>query len=62
MKQKKEFRSFYQNIIELILAKKTEIDAFTKKALQKTKTKTKTNAKTKTKNKKSIRTKTRRNH
>jgi hypothetical protein len=33
MKQKKEFRSFYQNVIELILARKVEIDAFIKKAL-----------------------------
>jgi len=33
MKQKKEFRSFYQNIVELILAKKSEIDSFIKKSL-----------------------------
>jgi hypothetical protein len=33
MKQKKEFRSFYQNIVELILAKKAEIDTFTRKSL-----------------------------
>jgi hypothetical protein len=33
MKHKKEFRSFYQNIVELILAKKSEIDSFIKKSL-----------------------------
>jgi hypothetical protein len=33
MKSKKQFRSFYQNIIELILAKKTEIDKFIRKSL-----------------------------
>jgi hypothetical protein len=35
MKKKKEFRSFYQNVVELILARKSEIDAFIKKALLK---------------------------
>jgi hypothetical protein len=38
MKQKKEFRSFYQNVVELILAKKSEIDSFIKKSLGKTAT------------------------
>lgn len=33
MKQKKEFRSFYQNVVELILAKKSEIDSFIKKSI-----------------------------
>lgn len=33
MKSKKQFRSFYQNVIELILAKKTEIDEFIRKSL-----------------------------
>lgn len=33
MKQKKQFRSFYQNIVELILAKKPEIDSFARKCL-----------------------------
>jgi len=42
MKQKKEFRSFYQNVIELILARKAEIDTFIKKALLKRGTKSKT--------------------
>ena len=36
MKKKKEFRSFYQNVVELILAKKSEIDSFIKKSLVKT--------------------------
>lgn len=35
-KMKKQFRSFYQNIVELILAKKSEIDIFIKKSLVKT--------------------------
>ena len=35
MKQKKEFRSFYQNIIDLILAQRSEIDAFIRKSLKK---------------------------
>lgn len=35
MKQKKEFRSFYQNVIELILAKRPEIDVFIRKSLKK---------------------------
>ena len=35
MKQKKEFRSFYQNVIELILAKRSEIDIFIRKSLKK---------------------------
>ena len=35
MKKKKEFRSFYQNIIELILAQRSEIDAFIRKSLKK---------------------------
>lgn len=33
MKQKKQFRSFYQNVVELILAKKSEIDTFVRKSL-----------------------------
>jgi len=33
-KMKKEFRSFYQNIIDLILARKSEIDTFIKKSLK----------------------------
>jgi hypothetical protein len=32
MKKKKEFRSFYQNVVELILAKKAEIDTFARKS------------------------------
>jgi hypothetical protein len=39
-KMKKEFRTFYQNIVDLILVKKTEIDAFVRKSL---KTKTRSN-------------------
>jgi len=35
MKKKKEFRSFYQNIIDLILAQRAEIDAFIRKSLKK---------------------------
>jgi hypothetical protein len=35
MKQRKEFRSFYQNVVELILARKSEIDSFAKKSLLK---------------------------
>jgi hypothetical protein len=33
VKQKKQFRSFYQNVVDLILAKKSEIDTFTRKSL-----------------------------
>lgn len=33
-KMKKEFRSFYQNIVELILNKKPEINAFIRKSLK----------------------------
>jgi len=33
---KKEFRSFYQNIVELILAKQQEIDTFIRRSLKKT--------------------------
>ena len=33
-KMKKEFRSFYQNIIDLILARKSEIDTFIRKSLK----------------------------
>lgn len=33
VKNKKQFRSFYQNVVELILAKKSEIDTFTRKSL-----------------------------
>lgn len=33
-KMKKEFRSFYQNIIDLILARKTDIDTFIRKSLK----------------------------
>ena len=56
MKQKKEFRSFYQNVVELILAKKVEIDAFIKKALLKRGTKT---FKKKNRNRTRTRTRTR---
>ena len=35
MKKKKEFRSFYQNVIDLILAQRSEIDAFIRKSLKK---------------------------
>ena len=35
MKKKKEFRSFYQNIVDLILAQRSEIDAFIRKSLKK---------------------------
>ena len=45
MKQKKEFRSFYQNIIELILAQRSEIDAFIRKSLKKSILKGKSNKK-----------------
>ena len=34
-KMKKEFRSFYQNIVELILNKKSEINAFIKSSMKK---------------------------
>ena len=40
MKKRKEFRSFYQKVIELILAKRVGIDAFIKKALIRIGTKT----------------------
>ena len=40
MKKRKEFRSFYQKVIELILAKRVGIDAFIKKALLRIETKT----------------------
>jgi 8-oxo-dGTP pyrophosphatase MutT (NUDIX family) len=33
VKHKKQFRSFYQNVVDLILAKKSEIDTFTRKSL-----------------------------
>ena len=33
---KKEFRSFYQNIVDLILNKKTEINTFIRKSLKAT--------------------------
>jgi hypothetical protein len=33
VKQKKQFRSFYQNVVDLILAKKSEIDLFANKSL-----------------------------
>ena len=45
MKKQKEFRSFYQKVIQLILSKRMEIDAFIKKALLK-KTKGHTHKKT----------------
>ena len=61
---KKEFRSFYQNIVELILNKKSEINSFIRRSLTKnprrinrhkrsmkktmTKSKTKTNSKSNT--------------
>lgn len=35
MKKKKKFRSFYQNVIDLILAQRSEIDAFIRKSLKK---------------------------
>lgn len=41
MKQKKEFRSFYQNVVEIILQNKKEIDLFIRKSMQ-TKDKSKT--------------------
>ena len=34
-KMKKEFRSFYQNVIDLILAQRQEIDVFIRKSLKK---------------------------
>jgi len=40
MKKKKEFRSFYQNVVELILAKKPEIDVFIRRSLLKSSSKT----------------------
>jgi len=33
MKKKKQFRSFYQNVVDLILARKSEIDTFARKSL-----------------------------
>jgi hypothetical protein len=42
-KMKKEFRTFYQNVIDLILVKKTEIDAFARKSLKSSRNKTRSN-------------------
>lgn len=42
-KMKKEFRTFYQNIVDLILVKKTEIDAFVRKSLKPRGNKTRSN-------------------
>ena len=42
-KMKKEFRTFYQNIVDLILVKKTEIDAFARKSLKSKGNKTRSN-------------------
>lgn len=42
-KMKKEFRTFYQNIVDLILVKKKEIDAFVRKSLKPSGYKTRSN-------------------
>jgi hypothetical protein len=42
-KMKKEFRTFYQNIVDLILVKKTEIDEFVRKSLKPRGNKTRSN-------------------
>ncbi len=42
-KMKKEFRTFYQNIVDLILVKKKEIDAFARKSLKPSGYKTRSN-------------------
>jgi hypothetical protein len=42
-KMKKEFRTFYQNVVDLILVKKTEIDAFVRKSLKPSGYKTRSN-------------------
>jgi len=42
-KMKKEFRTFYQNIVDLILVKKTEIDAFVTRSLKSKGKKTRSN-------------------
>jgi transcription termination factor NusB len=60
MKSKKQFRSFYQNVVELILAKKTEIDQFIRKSLT-GKTRTRHNKSYKSTNK-SRRNKSRKNN
>lgn len=66
VKMKREFRSFYQNIIELILNRRDEIDAFIRKHLKnrqvkvmnrKTKHRRKTKTMRKTKNKRKTRRK-----
>ena len=51
---KKEFRSFYQNIVELILAKQLEIDTFIRRSLKKTRSNKsrKTNKRRKSKSRK----------
>jgi hypothetical protein len=60
MKQKKQFRSFYQNVVELILAKKTEIDTFARKSLlRKTKSSYKRSNKSSSNKSKKTRTRTR---
>jgi hypothetical protein len=46
-KQKNEFRSFYKNIVDLILSNRTEIEEFIKGAFNKKGLKTKTKTKTK---------------
>jgi hypothetical protein len=42
-KMKKEFRTFYQNVVDLILVKKKEIDAFARKSLKPSGYKTRSN-------------------
>lgn len=60
VKMKREFRSFYQNIIELILNRQDEIDAFIRKHLKNQRVKV-MNRKTKIKNKRKMNRKTRKN-
>jgi hypothetical protein len=52
MKKKKEFRSFYQHVVELILAQRQEIDVFIRKSLGKRGAKTRGLKSKKTKTKK----------
>ena len=60
IKHKKQFRSFYQNVVELILAKKTEIDTFVRKSLlRKTKSSSKRSNKSSYNKSKKNRTRTR---
>ena len=60
VKMKREFRSFYQNIIELILNRRDEIDAFIRKHLKNQRVKV-MKRRTKTKNKRKMNRKTRKN-